>query len=404
MRIQRPLVFAPLLTALFVAPALAQAEGQKPPDKPVDWKDLTRSGLPIKFYGFLRLDAYYNTARANSVVIPQQVLPETTKRNDDQFYLDPRLTRFGVDVMPVEVGGSKVGGKLEIDFANFPTGSTESRATPRIRLAYLDVAQDDLGFRAGQDWDVISPLFPAANHEFLMWNAGNLGDRRAQLQGRYAPKDSSIDLKAALGLTGAVNGQDLDTGASAGLQDGFDSGMPHLQVRGGWKGDLLVEKKPTELGIWGAVGQTQTDQFFNGENRFDAWCAGGDFQVPVCASVTFRGEAWTGVNLGDFRGGIGQTVNTTLGNEVSSTGGWAEFVYAHTAKTKFHLGGTIDDPENEDLNAGNPNRNLAGYIGTVVDWDNGVRTGFDTLYWETEYQGGTSGNMVRFDLYFQYSF
>src|SRR5688572_27618857 len=118
----------------------------------IQWKDLTRSGLPIQFYGFLRLDAYYNTARMDSVVIPSRVLAETGKHNDDQFHLDPRLTRFGLDVMPIEAGGSKVSGKLEIDFANFVAASAtnsvaESRPTPRIRLAYIDIGKDEFGLR-----------------------------------------------------------------------------------------------------------------------------------------------------------------------------------------------------------------------------------------------------------------
>ncbi|HZN38160.1 MAG TPA: hypothetical protein VFD82_05115 [Planctomycetota bacterium] len=383
----------------------------------IQWKDLTKSGLPIRFYGFLRLDTYYNTARMDSVVIPSRVLAETGKRNDDQFHMDPRLTRFGVDVMPVEAGGSKVSGKLEIDFANFPTGVAESRPTPRIRLAYIDIQKDEYGLRFGQDWDVVSPLFPAINHELLMWNAGNTGDRRAQIQGRYA-SGTTFELKAALGLTGAITNEDLDTGAAAGERDGFDSGMPQGQLRAGFKPFEMVEKKPAEFGLWGLYGQTQTDTFFNGENRFDTWLVGLDWQVPLCSTVTLRGEAWSGENLADVRGGMGQTINTDpasagFGEGIASTGGWAELVYQYTAKTKFHLGATIDDPDNEDLSttlaSANRRLNQSGYIGTVIDWDNGVRTGFDTIYWQSEYMGpngtnGSSGNAVRFDLYFQYNF
>jgi hypothetical protein len=298
----------------------------------IQWKDLTKSGLPIRFYGWLRLDTYYNTARMDSVIIPSRVLAEsgqsatTAKTNDDQFAMDPRLTRFGVDVMPIDAGGSKVSGKLEIDFANFPTGVAESRPTPRIRLAYIDIQKENVGLRFGQDWDVVSPLFPAINHELLMWNAGNTGDRRAQIQGRYT--SGSVEIKGMLGLTGAINNEDLDTGAAAGERDGFDSGMPQGQVRVGWKTLELVEKKPSEFGFWGMYGQTQTDTFFNGNDRFDTWLAGVDWQVPMCSCMTFRGEAWTGENLGDIRGGMGQTINIDpaspgFGKEIEASGGWA---------------------------------------------------------------------------------
>ena len=218
-------------------------------------------------------------------------------------------------------------------------------------------------------------------------------------------------MKAALGLTGAVNNEDLDT--PAGERDGFDSGMPHLQVRAGSKPFEMVEKKPAEIGLWGLYGQTQTDTAFGGKRRFDTWLGGIDVTVPLNASLTLRGEGWTGANLGDVRGGIGQTINTATGKEIGSTGGWAELVFAYTAKTKFHVGATVDDPDNNDLSTtltnANRRRNESAYLGTVVDWDSGVRTGLDATYWQTEYTGadgtnGSTGNAMRFDLWFQFFF
>lgn len=402
------LLCAPALAGCLAAQSVPPAPAVPPPEA-LDWKDLTKSGIPIKFYGFLRMDAYYNTARANSVILPATVLPEngtTAKPNDDQFAFDPRLTRFGVDVLPAPIGDTRVTGKLEIDFANFPNGSPESRPTPRMRLGYIDIDRGDYGFRIGQDWDTISPLYPAVNHELLMWNAGNLGDRRAQMQARYDPEDSSLLLEASLGLTGAINNQDLDptTPGVSTERDGFDYGLPHVQARIGWKDALLVDDKPADLGLWGAFGRIETDTAFGGETRFDTWTVGVDVQVPLSDSLTLRGEGWIGENLGDFRGCIGQTINITTGEEIASIGGWAELVLAASSKTKFHLGATTDNPENDDLGAGAPTENLVGYVGTVHDWDCGVRTGFDVLYWETDWVAAGIGNMVRFNLYFQYDF
>ncbi|MGE3354800.1 MAG: hypothetical protein AB7O84_23930 [Planctomycetota bacterium] len=382
-----------------LAGCLAAQSGADAPSS-VNWNDLTKSGLPIRFYGFFRLDAYYDTARFNSVILPATVVAENAgNRNDDEFFLDPRLTRFGLDVVPQEVNGARIGGRLETDFANFPTGGSESRATPRIRLAYIDIDKGDYGFRIGQDWDTISPLYPAVNGELLQWNAGNLGDRRTQIQARCTPKDASYDFKVALGMSGVVNGQDLDSNSRL---DGVAAGMPHLQVRGGCTQELFVDKKPAKFGAWGALGRTEVDTAINGETRFDTWLAGIDVELPLCESVTLRGEAWTGTCLGDFRGGIGQTVNGA-GREIESTGGWGEFVWKE-GKCQYHLGASTDDPEGEDLAPGNPNRNLVGYLGTVRDWDCGLRTGLDVLYWQTDYAGGALGNAVRFDLYFVYSF
>jgi hypothetical protein len=410
-----------LLLALAVVAApqgVTPASSAQEETPPLTWKDLTKSGIPLRFYGFLRLDAYYNTARMNNIILPLTVSPENGTQADDDdagFALDPRLTRFGMDVTPSKLGEVSIAGKLEIDFANFPTGSSESRATPRIRLAYIDVAKEALTLRVGQDWDLVSPLFPAVNNETLMWNAGNTGDRRAQIQGRWAPADSRFDVKASLGLTGAITNEDLDSGV-VGLtpeRDGFDSGLPHVQARAGLELDSPVEKKPIDLGAWGAIGKTETDSSFGGHKRFDVNIVGVDFQVPFTGSWSVRGEAWAGENLGDFRGGIGQSINKVTGDEISSVGGWAEVVYAATDKLRFHAGGTVDDPDDDEVPAPagaapgtvfSPDHNSAVYAGTMKDWRSGLRTGFDVIYWDTNWLGTEDGDGLRFNLYFQLNF
>jgi hypothetical protein len=408
-----------------VPPIAKDAPKHEAATAPFDWKTLVNKGFPIKFYGFFRLDTYYNTARMDSVILPGRMLPETegtpaagqAKRNDDQFAFDPRLTRFGFDISGPDVDGCKTTGKLEIDFANFPTGSAESRATPRIRLAYADLRKDQVGLRVGQDWDVVSPLFPSVNGELLMWNAGNTGDRRAQIQGRWFDdadeKKAKCSLRAALAYTGAINNEDLDAGTLAGERDGFDSGLPQVQARAGWREFALVEGKPTDVGVWGMFGRTETDTFFGGENRFDTWLGGIDLTMPISSKLTIRAEAWTGANLGDIRGGIGQTINTATGEEIASSGGWAELVCKCTDKTQVHAGASLDDPENDDLSttvaSASRRRNQTAYLGTAMDWDSGMRTGFDVIYWQTDYTGpdgtnGSSGNGLRFNLYFQFNF
>jgi hypothetical protein len=390
------------VTGLDVTQATAPAE------QGVTWKDLFKSGSRVQFYGFLRLDAYYNTARMNNIILPFTVSPEdgsTVADDDAGFAFDPRLTRIGMDVKVGEVEGTKVNGKLEVDFANFPAGVPESRPAPRIRLAYVDLAGEEFGLRVGQDWDVISPLYPAANNETLMWNAGNTGDRRAQIQGRWVPPGSSFDLKASLGLTGAVTNEDLDAGVPGTTpeRDGFDSGLPHLQARGAVKFGGAGERKPVEVGAWGALGSTETDTSFGGKRHFDVNIVGTDFQVPLSEQFLFRGEAWTGENLGDFRGGIGQSINAS-GDEIGSAGGWAELAWAATGKTRYHVGSTVDDPDNGDVASGRADRNAATYLGTVHDWSSGLRTGFDVIYWETDWKGNSDGDGYRLNLYFQYNF
>lgn len=376
------------------------------------WKQLTRSGMPIRFYGFFRLDAYYTTARMDNVVVPSFVRNERNgeaESNDNDFALDARLTRFGFDVDGGTLGCSALSAKLELDFANFPSGTVESRETPRMRLAYVNLKQEHGYWRIGQDWDVISPLFPGVNAETLMWNAGNLGDRRPQVQFGWNtgdPKCMAFDLKLAAGLTGAITNQDLDP-TVAGVsneRDGFDSGFPNLQARVGMSFRSWVCDQPVALGAWGAYAGNETDTQFNGKDEFDTWLVGIDFTVPLFKSTKLRGEAWVGSALSDFRGGIAQSVNTALGREIDSKGGWAEVVWEASKKLTLGVGGTIDDPDKGDLSNNNRDLNWSAYVSTKYDFGGGFKAGLDAIFWETQYVGTGLGNTVRFDLYTQFDF
>ncbi len=376
------------------------------------WKRLTRSGNALQIYGFVRLDAYYNSARADHAIIPTIVLPEdgtVAKRNDDQFAYDARLTRVGFNFDFGEIGPARVTAKIETDFANFPSGSSESRETPRIRLAYINLERGRWTFRFGQDWDVIAPLFPAANSETLMWNAGNLGDRRPMAQAIYKTKredGTEWTIRIALGMSGAVDNRDLDP-VVAGVsneRDGFDSGHPHLQARAGVSGASWVEAARWEAGLWGYVAGLETDTLFAGNDEFTPFVVGLDFSVPLCRRFTLRGEVWIGQALGDVRGNVGQTINTATGEEISGWGGWMELVFLADAQWRFHLGGTLDDPDDGDVASGGRNRNWTIYVGTVRDFTKGLRAGADVVFWETSTAGTGIGNMIRINFWIQIDF
>ena len=379
----------------------------------VTWGKLTKSGNPIRFYGFVRFDAYLDTARANSVIIPFRVLPEggATKANDAEFAFDSRLTRIGIDIDAGTIGDAKVTGKIETDFANFPSGGTESRETPRIRLAYINIDLGDVDLRFGQDWDIISPLYPAVNSELLMWNAGNLGDRRPQAQLIWTPSGASdigLEIRLSAGMSGAVSPTDFDAtslaSSNSGIVDAFDSGHPHGQLRIGIAPESWVEGKKVEFSVWGYVAGMETDTKFAGEDEFTPWTVGLSLILPIVSGFELRGEFNYGQALGDIRGNIGQTINTTLGEEIAGFGGWGEFRWQIDERWRLHFGGSIDDPDNDDLNTGNPELNWTTYIGAVLDFGKGLVTGLDVIYWETQYLGPDLGNMIRVNWYIQLNF
>ncbi|MCA9321071.1 MAG: hypothetical protein KDB53_10065 [Planctomycetes bacterium] len=379
------------------------------------WSQATKSGKPIRFYGFIRLDAYYNSARASDPIIPFAVLPQdgnqTYSKHDDQFAFDSRLTRFGVDIDGGRIGNANLTGKLEMDFANFPQGSTESRETPRIRLAYIDIAWENVSLRFGQDWDVISPLYPAVHSELLLWGAGNLGDRRPMIQFIWQGGDkggTEFKLEIAAGFQGAVDGADNDGVGGRTNIDGINSGLPHGQMRFGVAFNSWVAEERGDIGAWAYVGQLKTDTRFGNDDDFTPWAVGMDIVLPLFHAFSLRAEGWYGQALSDVRGNMLQDINTATGDEIEGWGGWAELHWQTTDTLRLALGGSIDDPRNRDLNSGvggeNREENWTLYASSKLDLGNGLFTGLDVIYWKTEYAGQANGDMVRVNWWIQLNF
>jgi hypothetical protein len=147
--------------------------------------------------------------------------------------MHPRLTRFGIDFSGPRIeslNNAKLSGKLETDFEN---GGSESRQIIRIRNAFLRLDWKDFSVLAGQNWNIVSPLFPTVNNDTLQWNAGNVGDRRPQLRAAYEPNAGrgKLSFAGGIGLTGAIDAVDLDNN---GFRDGEESARPDVQGRIGY--------------------------------------------------------------------------------------------------------------------------------------------------------------------------
>ena len=168
-------------------PESAQSSGQAKPagGEPLQWSDFMGKGNKIKLYGFLRLDMDIDSQRPNNAQIPFFITSGDSrigKADAGSFSVHPRLTRLGIDYSGPEIAAlndAKLAGKFEVDFEN---GGTESRQIIRIRHAYFKLDWGQFSLLGGQTWDVVSPLFPTVNYDSLMWNAGNVGDRRPQFR------------------------------------------------------------------------------------------------------------------------------------------------------------------------------------------------------------------------------
>ncbi len=394
--------------------------GKKPDDEnfmlgvvPTVW---TMGNSKLKFYGFLRLDSIYDDSGPNNPLLPFFIRSEDTEAagairdetNDDSFNMDVRLTRLGLDFEGGEMDllwNGKVGGKLEMDFDS-GLGS-ESRAAPRIRHAYLNMKWGDVSVLAGQTWDVISPLMPMVNDHFVMWNAGNLGDRRPQFRVAWEPGLGSgkFSARAAAGLSGAINNVDRDLD---GKLDGAQSGNPIYEARLGWAGPLWVDGQNFDIGFWGHYAQEEVDGTFGGgEEEVDSYSFGADLTVPIIKDLIWTSEIWTGENLPEVRGGIGQGINLQ-GEEIDSWGGFTQLTYKPWSWLLSGVGYALDNPDNDDLdfaiaNPGRKEANETYYLSNTFYPGGNVSIKLNYLHWRTQYHQLEDGIDNRMELIFQYN-
>jgi hypothetical protein len=373
----------------------------------------------VTFYGFLRVDAVWDDSRMQNHQYAMWVLPEDPLvglHNDSYLTIYPRVTRFGLNVASIALSDEvTASGKIEIDFQN---GGTESRAGLRMRHAYFELTYHALTLLGGQTWQLLSPLYPEIHTDGVLWNAGNLGDRAPQVRLTLAPKTSkgNVSMAVSLGATGAVDAMDLDKN---GYLDGGSSALPNVQARIGTE-QTLYAGRPIKAGVWGHYAKEETEKPIGGETGWNSWSAGFDLSLPLSSRVAIEGEGWTGSNLSDVRGGIGQNVNVLTGCQIDARGGWAQLATKPTDKTQLYIGASVDDPDDadlpsyEDVTAASPVLDAVTYTGRTLNWTGFLsaryrpwqpfQIAFEYYHWVTEYKGLDTGIDNRVDLHFSYFF
>lgn len=381
-----------------------------------------RAGLKARLYGFARVDLGHDSQRMFAGPhMPFWVLsPDVPRRGRDgkgDLTLHTRLTRLGLDLEgpPVTgLGEAKIGGKVEADFFGMlpdrGSATSNSRAALRLRHAYGTMAWKNSSLLFGQSWDLISPLLPSANGEVVMWNAGNLGDRRPQVRFTWEPPTERGKASVALlvGAPGAVDSLDLDLDQ---VVDGEESGRPVVQARAALTQPSWVPQQSWELGVWTHQAALRVDAG-NTHGTARSSANGADLRLPLTPRLQFRGEAWVGRGLGDVRGGAGQSVNPLSGKEVRTVGGWGELLYQTGKRHTLGAGFSLDNPIDADVTpftganyaATGRTLNQSHYVINRFQLGGGVTVGADWMLFRTRYRGLAPGTSNRWNVWLQYAF
>jgi hypothetical protein len=343
------------------------------------------STVELQLYGYIKLDAAYDTAAADPGNFIKWVDLEPGNEDDDEFNMTANQTRLGLWVRGPDKEGRSLAtqGRVEIDFYG---GGEENKPRPMLRLAYIDLNWRDSGwkFLAGQAPDVISPLVPVTVNYSVQWWAGNIGYRRPQIR---LARDFAVSDDSSLQLAGAIT-RDIGTTDSvfANVDAGTDSGLPGFQGRLGWHSGAF------DIGLSGhwAEEEYDLDDLGNAE-RFDSWSANLDLKVPLTEKVTVKAEAYTGVNLAQYLGGIGQGVNLERNEEIGDTGGWISLDLGPFGDITHHLGFTLTDPDDDVLEESDRTFNSSIFWNAFYSLTDHIQFALELSYWNTEYVVVESG-------------
>ena len=396
------------LKALVKAAPPSTARVEQPPEKQtIQLNSVTvapSSGVKVQLYGFARLDASYDTGKINPGNIALWVRPENLNNHDNEWDLTGTATRLGLNLSGPDTDSIKLTGNIEIDFLG---GGTENNMNPRMRHAYLQAywPASDFSILAGQTWDVISSLIPFVDDPAIMWAVGNIGARHPQLRltkGFSTGEKSRIELVAAASRTIGETNSLADTWNT---DPGKDANMPTIQGRIAFSEPLLVENQPASIALSGHYGQEEWDTDKAGNHKtLDSWSCNMELFMPLSKKLTFAGECFTGSNLDDYWGGIGQGVNTTTLSDIRSKGGWAALRYTLSPSATLSIGAGVDNPNDHDLPLGGRTLNQTMFATFVKKITPNFILGLQLSEWKTDSNNIPESNAIRAQSSLTYKF
>ena len=294
---------------------------------PLKAQETVTSKYKVNFYGYIKTDLSYDIHGVASDDYMMYVASEKDSERD--FRASARSTRFGFDV----TDGDKISAKIETDFSGLSenalsTNTAGSTSDLRLRHAYMTVKAGKFEILAGQTWHLVPLELPAMANDFYMGYSGALWYRAPQLRVTYKANSKLTYAAAVVRPTRKLTD-------SEGTASGLPQGQAQVQLMAGqaW------------LTLMGALGQWRKSTGDKGEvNLVDL-----GYNIPLNSMFTINGQFWTGQNLYDFLGGIG---NVGYGRSaVKASGGFADLLIKPAGIFSFNAAYGVDNPVNTRIAA-----------------------------------------------------
>lgn len=350
-------------------------------------------------YGYIKADAVYETAPTAFLPVGSRgdwayFVPPDAGDGEGIFTVSARETRLGVRLAAAEHGQIQTTGVVEGDFFG---GGPDAGYTPRLRLAYLDLAwANGVSLRAGHEWDAFVTFHPRTLDTSALGFAGHIYGRRPQVRVTYAtgtPEQGRVSLRVAAART---------TGPGAAQSE-----YPTLQ------GGVILERQlaNNRVAVAGLTGHwgRESVRIPNAEGgvhagRYDTWSAIASLLLPVTRQLTLQGTLWRGANLDAYIGGIGQGINPELDTEIHSTGGWLQVLADASDSLTLGAGYGAEQPDGGDLSDGQRERNERLFANAFFRLTPDITLGGEIAHLNTQYKAGETAraNRVQFSIIYRF--
>ncbi|MGI9471681.1 MAG: hypothetical protein ACR2NZ_09135 [Rubripirellula sp.] len=324
-------------------------------------------------------------------VIPSAIVLVSPSFGNDTPTVDihGKSSKLGVIFRGPDCSGMKTGGAILAYF--FGEDFLDDVAGVNLIGGYAEIKNDRWRFLFGRAADVVNPRLPGTLDFNKGRNAGNLGFTRGQFRVEsYLQLSRSSQVTSYLALANpiatAYNGNNLNF-----IED---NGWPNVETRikygvGSVSEQFGVKSRRYEIATSGLIGQLRRTDLID-PSVVDVWAFGFDLKADFTDDFRVRAEFFHGQALGNMNGGILQIINPVTLQAVRTTGGWCDCRIQWTNRFRSAFGMGIDDPSNNTVRDGLPNRNAFLFGNLIWDLTSYSEVGFEIAQWDTDYQPAES--------------
>jgi len=337
---------------------VAQQQAAAPPPPPPPPKEepkspvfTTAKGISVALHGFVNANAFSQN-RAFTFGNGSNAEYPVVGNKGTLSGFDIRNTRFWLDFSGAQFNESwSGGGRIEMDFFggfNGTGGYSGQQPVPRLRQAYMDIANADSGsrVRVGQQWDLMFPLdnvptsithvaFPLGfGAGFVGWRFPGVVWMQDLNHGGDGPQ-WRVDVGAFQGSwNGPGSTVDSLTAGNVDFQPQLEA---RLRVAGGnWVAYAVGHY--SKIDLRGVDGAAPTP--IKSELDSTGFEVGGQWKP---GAWTFKGLVYTGNGLGEIFGNLSQF------GDISETGGFVQAGYNFTKNWSANVFYAIAKSDRDDV-------------------------------------------------------